>query len=392
MDVELHLPRTPGNIALGNFMLDLELLSSAARPSPTSYPLHPDAAIEVKNESKILAKSSRPATLTYYSQVVDHVNMAAALPLYTLGWKLEAEKLDVRMMEGVEFKRGWRNIPKGLKLEVRTDARNGGQFQIYGCKIKFMARFRGLRYVSYTKRSFLHKTTKSPGWTYFDRRINVLIFSRSFMYKHRIVSFILFTTTFWIVSTTTTLLVYFALAYALFPSTPPSVPMKHERLTTDPIKHEPDGISDIEAPSFSDTSRTFPTLRQQEPLHFSATSPRIKTEPGERDRDSGIGSSLPEDAAPGPSSLSAARAARRYPTPEVDGQEMQMLQRPGTPGEAADDEEEDADFVEDELAEGPVNGIGEEEHGFETRAGDVREGMRRRRSRLSTRAGEGGGP
>ena len=93
----------------------------------------------------VLARSSRPATLTYYSPVVENVNVAAGLPLYAMGWKVEAETLDVEMMERVEFKRGWANVPSGLRLEIRTDGRKGGQLQVYGCKVKFMARFRGLR-------------------------------------------------------------------------------------------------------------------------------------------------------------------------------------------------------------------------------------------------------
>ncbi|KAL9096603.1 MAG: hypothetical protein Q9165_001090 [Trypethelium subeluteriae] len=371
ISLELWLPRSPGNLALGNFMLDLELLgaTAASAPSPASHPLHPDAPLVAgyRNESAVLARSSRPATLTYYSPVVDGVGVAAGLPLYAVGWKKEEEKLEVGMMEGVEFRRGWGNVPRGARVVVRTDGSGGGRLQVYGCEVKFVARFGGLRW---------------------------------FMYQHRILSFLFFTTIFWVVSQTTTLLAYLTLSRIIFPTTPTTRPVKHERPAPTPIKPDSDHDSDTSNPSLSDTSRTFPTLRHQSPLHFSAsTSARIKSEPSDRDHDSGLGSSLPEEpgarsAPSGPSApSSSAGAAQRYPTPEVDleREERESARRlpPETPGDAADDEEDaDADFVEDDLREG------EGQHG--ERGGgsgadlreDVRESVRRRRRRLFARGGQ----
>ncbi|KAL9063328.1 MAG: hypothetical protein Q9157_008300 [Trypethelium eluteriae] len=222
------------------------------------------------------------------------------------------------------------------------------------------------------------------------------------MYQHRILSFLFFTAIFWVVSLMTTLLAYLTLSRIAFPTTAPTpLPTKRQRPTPTPIKPDSDHDSDTSNPSLSDTSRTFPTLRHQSPLHFSATtSARIKSEPHDRDHDSGIGSSLPEDPGvpsvpSGPSApSSSAWAAQRYPTPEVDmeGEERESTRGlpPETPGDAADDEEDaDADFVEDDLGEG------EREHG-EREAGsgadlreDVRERVRRRRRRLFARGGEG---
>ena len=224
------------------------------------------------------------------------------------------------------------------------------------------------------------------------------------MYKHRIISFICFTTTFWIVSMITTLLAYFTLSYVLSSSTPPAAAIKRERPSSSPdsalttsVKPEHNGVSDLDTPSLSDTSRTFPTLRHQAPLHFSGTSRRIKSEPIERDHDSGLGSSLPEDAATNATLSAAWAAAQRYPTPEAEARDLQsQMQQPVTPGEAADDEEdddEDADFIEDDLGEG-ASGRREgnrtnQGSGADFR-GNVREDVRRRRSRLFGKGGEGG--
>jgi seipin len=131
--IHLHLPRSPPNLAAGNFMLDLSLMS-------------PDSAVRLNtlSETDILAHSRRPAILTYTSPLLNTVGTIAEAPLLLLGLKREAEMLDVRMMEGVEFARGWRNVPKSLRLEVQAD----GKMQVYSVRVKFVARFGGLRYAS----------------------------------------------------------------------------------------------------------------------------------------------------------------------------------------------------------------------------------------------------
>lgn len=53
------------------------------------------------------------------------------------------EKLEVPMMEQVEFARGARNLPECacLKIESKED------MQFYSAKVQFRARFTGLRYL-----------------------------------------------------------------------------------------------------------------------------------------------------------------------------------------------------------------------------------------------------
>lgn len=126
----LHMPRTPSNIEAGNFMLDLKLLAPGV----------PGTAWN-SAKGEVLVQETRPAIMTYHSKVMDHVHKAAALPLYVIGLREEAESLDVKLMEGVEFARGWRNIPATARLELQSEKK----LQVYDVKIVFIARLKGLR-------------------------------------------------------------------------------------------------------------------------------------------------------------------------------------------------------------------------------------------------------
>ncbi len=139
----LHLPRTPNNLAAGNFMLDLSLLSSPA-----------SAATSLSNLSLgILASSRRPAILTYASPIIDTASTIGALPWYILGWKRESEVLEVSMFEGIEFGKGWRNIPQSAKAVIEADEK----MQFYEMKLNIVTRFSGLRYVSATLNPWARK-------------------------------------------------------------------------------------------------------------------------------------------------------------------------------------------------------------------------------------------
>jgi Putative adipose-regulatory protein (Seipin) len=125
-------------------MLDLSLIS------PESA-----AHLATPSERDILAHSRRPAILTYMSPLLNTVDTIAGAPLLLLGFKKEAEMLDVRMMEGVEFVRGWRNVPKSLRLEVQADEK----MQVYSAKVKFVARFAGLRHAPPNSAETYHART-----------------------------------------------------------------------------------------------------------------------------------------------------------------------------------------------------------------------------------------
>ncbi|KUL91950.1 hypothetical protein ZTR_01088 [Talaromyces verruculosus] len=131
VSVSLKLPRTPANLATGNFMLDLTLHS----PPQTSI-------VGINTSTTLIAHSRRPAILTYTSPLVDTAHTLSRMPLYLIGWR-EAETLEVPMFENLEFARGWRNVPASLRLEIQSRE----QMQLYGAEVNFRAKFRGLRLV-----------------------------------------------------------------------------------------------------------------------------------------------------------------------------------------------------------------------------------------------------
>lgn len=134
----LHLPRTPNNIEVGNFMLDLSLLSP---PEASASDTRLSTLMPLNNYTQVLARSKRPAILTYASPIIDTANTLSGLPWYLIGWKTESEVLEVSMFEGVEFVKGWRNVPQELKVVVEADKK----MQFYEMGVKIVARFRGLR-------------------------------------------------------------------------------------------------------------------------------------------------------------------------------------------------------------------------------------------------------
>jgi len=122
VNIRLTLPRTPLNVAAGNFMLDVALLGY---------------------EDTVIARSARTACLTYRSPAMELLNKLARLPFYALGWRTEAEILNVGVFEEVEFAKGWRSLPEKLRLEIQSDAR----VQVYGVEVRFQTRFNGARLV-----------------------------------------------------------------------------------------------------------------------------------------------------------------------------------------------------------------------------------------------------
>lgn len=120
-------------------MLDLSLLSPPVASSTPDTRL--SSLIPLANYTRILAHSRRPAILTYASPIIDTANTLSGLPWYLIGWKKESEVLEVSMFEGVEFAKGWRNIPQEVKVVVEADKK----MQFYEVGIKIVARFSGLR-------------------------------------------------------------------------------------------------------------------------------------------------------------------------------------------------------------------------------------------------------
>ncbi|KAL8798709.1 MAG: hypothetical protein Q9223_006792 [Gallowayella weberi] len=222
----LHLPRTPRNQAAGNFMLDLSLQS----PLP-KLPASPEMQLPEAALTQRLAHSRRPAILTYSSPIIDTASTLSGLPFYVLGWKTESEVVEVSMFEGVEFPKGWANVPQEVKLVVEADKK----MQFYEVGVRIFAKFGGLRWI---------------------------------MYHHRILSCVIFTSMFWSSSMISALIAWIVLSSYLSPG---STAVKEEPISPK-IKAEPSESEKYE-PSLmeglSDTSRTFPTLGRHVPLSFT---------------------------------------------------------------------------------------------------------------------------
>ena len=246
ISIELTFPRTPQNVAAGNFMLDVRLY-----PGKSVVDRVQAGLTSGDPDPKVLAASRRPAILEYRSPMVELVYKFTELPWYLLGFRKEAEHLTIPMFEGVEFSRAWREVPEELRLEVQSTS----SLQIYNARAVFRARFRGLRWL---------------------------------MYNHRIVSAVVFIGTFWVTE------IFFAgltwAALTVFLTTRPTQDIKAEQLdaVAERIKTEDDAVT----PRLSDTERTFPTLSGQQPLKYSV-EPRVKQEDVEME------AVMPEFVAPG---------------------------------------------------------------------------------------------
>ncbi|KAF2453335.1 putative adipose-regulatory protein-domain-containing protein [Lineolata rhizophorae] len=184
----LELPRSRKNRDEGNFMLDLQLLSAEAEPGAMQglggAGMHLGARLGVPGAGQeVLARSRRPAMLTYRSEAVEFVKRILWLPAYVVGWRSESEKLEVRMMERVEFQKGWRNVPVSARVELVSE----GKLQVYNVKVVFTAKLGGLRYV---------------------------------MYHYRITSFVFFTSLFWLVEMVAALVAWTAVGYIFTGRTP----------------------------------------------------------------------------------------------------------------------------------------------------------------------------
>ncbi|EEH19910.2 5'/3'-nucleotidase SurE [Paracoccidioides brasiliensis Pb03] len=189
VSVILYLPRTPSNLAAGNFMLDLKLFSTTDTPNTNT-----------SMKADLVRGSRRFAILTYTSPMVDTARRVSKIPLYVLGWQREAEGLKVSMMEQAEFGKKKEAMPKALRLEIQSVER----MQIYNVAVRFDARFSGLRWI---------------------------------IYSWRILSFLIFSSTFWVVAMICTSSVWLALA-----SQEEATPIKRPKLEE---AEEDGGSSDV---------------------------------------------------------------------------------------------------------------------------------------------------
>lgn len=122
-------------------MLDLSLHSPSAPSQAPSIDIQTFSTSASNTSTSLLARSRRPAILTYTSPIVGAAKTLSGLPWHVMGWRKESEVLEVSMFEGVDFARGWRNVPGWVKVVVEADEK----MQFYEVGVKIMARFGGLR-------------------------------------------------------------------------------------------------------------------------------------------------------------------------------------------------------------------------------------------------------
>lgn len=232
--LQIRLPRTKTNTEIGNFMVETSLFAPGEKGSVID-----DSRIPVAKDpetSKVLASSRRSAILTYYSPVVDLARKATELHWLILGWRLEAETLEIPVFNGVSFAKGWRNVPDTMQIQVQSPAR----MQIYEANVVFMARFQGLRWI---------------------------------MYNHRITSAIVFIGAFWGTEVLFTAICWAVLSVWIF-SSGDDTSIKTEAKDNKRIKAE-DSEGEEQA-MLSDTERTYPTYSKGPAMRYS--SPAIKKE------------------------------------------------------------------------------------------------------------------
>lgn len=249
--LSLNLPRSPPNLAQGNFMLSVTLLKSTYTPpsalasqrskiSDITGAILDSSPTASVSEADVLFTSRRPAILTYTSRLVSLFERTFSLPFYILGLRRESELLKVSMAEAERFERGRSKVPEYVLLEIEA----GQEVQVYDVRVHFTARFEGLRWL---------------------------------MYNYRILSFLFFTSAFWFAEIMFTIVGWIVLRSTL--STGKSAPLttdrKGESSTESVVKKEPE---DTDEPDLSDTPRTFPTYGRQTPLKYESRAKREDSE------------------------------------------------------------------------------------------------------------------
>lgn len=260
--VEMEVPRSESNIKAGNWMVGLDIrgpmtVGGGAKgmvegakemidwEEEWDVEVHTQVAganqvAEASPEKPhVLAKSRRSALLTYRSQPTELAHQLLRLPLYLIGWHTESERIQIPMMEAVEFSKDARDTPSSIRLELRSRY----PIDVYRVRVHIVAKLEGLR---------------------------------RFMYQYQLTSLIVFTTMFWSVEMGVVLITWimFTLLFGQSPTVEDYEKIKSNGVGM--IKKE--GDTEPGTP-ISDTSHTFPTLSSQQPLHYSSpTEGKIKRE------------------------------------------------------------------------------------------------------------------
>jgi seipin len=259
--VEMTVPRSTTNLNAGNWMVGLEMRGPSTVVGDIKGLLGWDEEWDVQDHSQggvpgettqkvvseglantptVLARSRRPAILTYRSYVIEHVHRLLRLPLYLIGWHTESEHIEISMMESVEFDKGVRNVPTSVKIELRSRQ----PLEVYTVSVRFSARMEGLRWL---------------------------------MYRYWLSSAIVGISLFWSVEMGVLLFTWGVFTILFGTASSPQDHSSQKRTKqedgeTRPKREPQDGDTEPGTP-YSDTSRTFPTLSSHQPLHYTSASP-----------------------------------------------------------------------------------------------------------------------
>jgi hypothetical protein len=160
----LEMPRCTTNLEAGNFMLDLSLLGADPHARVTGTSSSPPKHIStLPADDDVLHHSRRPAILPFASPLPGLARMLVHLPFHILGMRdLDRSTLVVPMFEMLVFERppllgvavGGRASRAGnvVPTHARVEVQSREDLRVYDAKLVFHARFQGLRYVVYNYR------------------------------------------------------------------------------------------------------------------------------------------------------------------------------------------------------------------------------------------------
>ncbi|KAL8327748.1 hypothetical protein RB597_003867 [Gaeumannomyces tritici] len=197
--VSLTLPRSPANLERGNFMISM-YLSTSSVPPPGAALAHQIDPRSLRDPNRCVYSDSRPALMPYTDPVV-----SVASRILLLGWNMmfplprsATAVLAVPLAERVSFAAGSQR-PKSLLVELETGAEP--PLRTYSASVTFTAQLSGLRW---------------------------------FMYRHWLLSFVVFTTAFWACTMTSMVVAWGILALCLGGGPPP-----RDKTEVAVIKNEP---------------------------------------------------------------------------------------------------------------------------------------------------------
>lgn len=170
--VELTLPNSLANADRGNFMVALFAMESRPDNPPLSLRAQPDPYEHV-TEDKVVFSSRRPVLIPYTDPIVYYASRVLFLLYHVLWPASERLTLSIPMGELVEFR-------DALPMSILLDVQAGQSLQVYSATITLVARLTGVRWA---------------------------------MYNHRILSFVLCTTMFWLCEMLFTGLAFLVVGY-----------------------------------------------------------------------------------------------------------------------------------------------------------------------------------